>query len=220
MSGFDVSLSGVNTFLGNSSGRDKLGKLVHYGARGVAGIAADYKDSLPKGSEGQVFAENVHAKARSLFVRIMNARRTTRWLSSTGILLALQKPCPWDNRPAWLVAQYGMVWWQLTDHIRWLQQIKWLPGDEARTKRIGFTGFFISAIVSFLYHLKQFLTVEETEKKKKARKLQIVKHFVTVLAAGHISEIAMSHEAICGFGGAIAASIDIYEMFPRKEKEK
>jgi len=115
----------------------------------------------------------------------------------------------------------GMVWWQLSDHIRWLQQIKWISGDQAQTKRIGFSGFFVSAIVSFLYNLRSLLnSKDESEDKKHKIRLQVVKHFVTVLAAGHISEIAMTHEAVCGFGGAIAASIDIYNMFPRKKIEK
>ena len=155
MDPFDTSLKGLHAFLGTSLGRDKLGKLVHYSARGVAGVAADLKEAYPKGSREQELAQLVHERSRALFVRIMNSRRTLRWLSSTSVLLALSKPCPWDNQLAFYVAQLGMMWWHLTDHIRWLQQIKWLPGDQARSKRIGFSGFLVSAIVSFAYHFRK-----------------------------------------------------------------
>ena len=57
---------------------------------------------------------------------------------------------------------------------------------------------------------------DKTEQQKNATRRQVVKHFVTVLACLHISEVQLLHESICGFSGAIAAAIDIYNIYPRK----
>lgn len=56
---------------------------------------------------------------------------------------------------------------------------------------------------------------DKSEKQKNATRRQVVKHFVTILACLHISEVQLLHEAICGFCGAIAAAIDIYNIYPR-----
>ena len=219
MADFDISLVGVQKLLGSSTGRDKVGKLVHYSARGFAGIFADLKEGYAKGTPEHEFVAWCHDKARALFVRIMQARRTTRWFAEIGIFLSLFKPAPWKDAPQmFYVAQTGMLWWHILDHYRWLQQIKWLEGDQAVTKRVSFAGFVIAAFISFFYFLNKLIKTpaEETSEKKAATRRQVVKHFVTVLATLHISELLTTHEAICGFGGAIAAAIDIYNLFPKK----
>ncbi|GBG25383.1 Hypothetical Protein FCC1311_016012 [Hondaea fermentalgiana] len=230
---FDLSLAGANKFLATSVGRDKVGKFVHYGARAVAGLAAQSMENLPKDSPEYAKVALVHQRARSLFVRIMDSRRTNRWLSSLGIILALRKAkYPWreDATAAYVVAQLGMIWWHVGDHIRWLQQIGWVPGDQARSKRISFTGFVVSAVLNVAYLLseiqlegKQVSAKEDEEAVKKQkfhRRLNLVKHLVTVVSTLHISELFMSSEPICGACGALASAIDIYLTFPRLAEKK
>mmetsp|Transcript_9436 Transcript_9436/g.26749 ORF Transcript_9436/g.26749 Transcript_9436/m.26749 type:complete len:234 (+) Transcript_9436:53-754(+) len=221
-SSFDLSLTGLNAFLATSVGRDKIGKFVHYGARGIAGLAADAMAAAPKGSPQFLRAQWVHDKARSLFVRIMDSRRTVRWLTSLSVIIALRKDVyPWKNRNAFIVAQVSFMFWQLVDHVRWLQQINWLPGDQARSKRISFTGFVISSLVSLWYfsgELRDEVAKGEnsTPSKLHTLRLTVTKHFLTLISTLHISEIYLSHEFICGACGAIASGIDIYQTFPRK----
>mmetsp|Transcript_10336 Transcript_10336/g.20343 ORF Transcript_10336/g.20343 Transcript_10336/m.20343 type:complete len:234 (+) Transcript_10336:187-888(+) len=225
---FDLSLVGWNKFLATSSGRDKLGKFVHYGARGIAGYAAQLMLKYPKGSAEYAKAAFIQEKARALFVRLMDSRRTNRWLSSIPIIIALRSgKCPWreDASVAYIVAQLGMVWWHVIDHIRWLQQIGWVSGDQNNSKRISFRGFVLSSLINTWYVLTEIqreLTPggdgkedKKAEKEKFMRRLNLVKHLATVISTLHVSELFLSSEPICGACGALASVIDIYQMFPR-----
>lgn len=216
----DLSLVGVNKFLATVSGRDKLGKAVHYSARCVAGMATEAMEAAEKGSPAHAQAEYVRVQARGLFVRLMNARRTNRWLASIPIIVALSKDrYPWRSDGAFVVAQLGMVFWHVGDHVRWLQEIGWLAGETARTKRIAFSGFVVSSVVSFAYFLTELGREAKQDKvdEDKARRLRlnIVKHFLTIISTLHISELFMTSEPICGAAGAVASLIDLYTLYPR-----
>jgi len=215
---FETSLAALNNYLGTSAGRDRIGKFVHYGSRGIAGVADDVVKSTEKGTSLHENALFVHQKSRSLFVRLMDARRTMRWLSSISIILTLKSgKFPWKNKSAFIASQLGMIFWQIGDHIRWLQQIGWLQGDQLRSKRISFTGFVLSSLINTMHFLSEFIASkdETDEEKKKVIKLNLIKNAVTLISTLHISELFLSHEGICGACGAIASSIDIYLTFPR-----
>ena len=194
-----VLLRKVHNFLGTSLGRDKVAKVVHYGSRGVAAVFADLGMK-----EGET-------KFRALYRPIMEARRAHRWLTSTGVILKLYADkCPWgeERRGLFVTSSVLMICWHLVDHIRWLQKATWLPGDEARSRRISFTFFMLASAVALYHHL----TDKEYQDKLKNR-LQIVKNACTVAATAHIGEAFMTHEAVGGFGGMIAALIDIYNLW-------
>ena len=56
------------------------------------------------------------------------------------------------------------------------------------------------------------LKSDAAENKTKRQLLKQVLTFVSVL---HISEIFKTHEIVCGSFGAVAALIDVYELYPR-----
>ena len=167
---------------------------------------------------------------RALFVRIMNARRTTRWLSGIPFFLALRAlatdgTCPWKNKAAFLVSQGGMLWWTTLDHYRWLQEIGWVSGDSKETKRFSFKGFVAASLASSLYfgnelHAEYAKKEDKDEKKLFSLRLNFVKHLLTLVSTLHISELYLSSEHVCGFFGMIASMIDIYTLYPRLPTNK
>lgn len=132
--------------------------------------------------------------------------------------------CPWDDRQSFVVAQLSLLWWQIWDHYRWLQEISWASGDPKQTKRIAFYGFVLSSSVSSLYYLKRLaqpteeLATNETKRNKEYR--QTLKHLVTVVSTLHISELYMAGEMATGACGAVASAVDIYEGFPKKNAKQ
>jgi len=223
---FDATVDGLSRFLGSTGGRDKLGKFVHYGARGLAGFAADKLAVMAKNDPSREFWENFHSRMRSLFVRIMDSRRTVRWLSSLPLVITLRDgKNPWsaEEYNLYKLASLGMLWWHGGDHIRWLQQIGWLPGDQAHSKRISFAGFVLASLINTAHYLSEVRHEskhgigKEADDKRKRNRLDLIKHFVTLTSTLHISELVLSSEWLCGLCGAIASGIDIYQLFPRKK---
>lgn len=198
----------VHKFLGTSMGRDKVAKTVHYGSRGLAGVCAIF---------GHEF---LRLKFRSLFVTVMEARRCNRWLTSTGVLLALRKPeCPWgeENRVWFVASQISMMMWHLVDHVRWLQKASWLPGDEARSRRLSFLFFGLGSALACTNTIRKLVRAKDTTTDEVAKtRLECVKHAATVVACAHISDLFKTHETICGFSGMVASMVDIYHLFPRR----
>eukprot|EP00924_Labyrinthula_sp_SR-Ha-C_P005432 maker-scaffold_1-augustus-gene-31.50-mRNA-1 protein AED:0.04 eAED:0.04 QI:0/0/0/1/1/1/2/0/608 len=215
-------IENINKLLANSTGRDKVGKVVHYTARGMAGVVNEVRDMYAKDSPDYAFYDYQAQSLRSLFVRIMEARRTTRWLTSLKTYTVLKGKCTWSSPAAFYLAQGGMLWWQIFDHLRWLQEIGWVNGDSKAMKRFSFKGFVLSAFVSTQYFLFKYLKERKDDsvdyKQLKATKLQLLKNMLNLIATLHISELKISHEAICGFAGAISALIDLYNIYPKKEK--
>jgi hypothetical protein len=227
---FDVSLAGWNAYLGTHAGRDKIGKFVHYLARGITGAYAERLKALSKGSPEHASAQYYHDKFRALFVRVMDSRRTVRWFSSLGILITLRKgpeAWPWKHKPAFLISQLAMLFWHYVDHYRWLQTIGWLQGDQLQSKRVSFTGFSIAAAVQTLYYGSELIEHVEEEangaaadaNKRAAKaldiKLNLAKSALTLVSVLHVSELWLTHEFVCGMTGAAASVIDIYQTFPR-----
>ena len=232
---FDLSIQALHTFFNKHGSRDKFGKVVHYGARGWADFCGRLAKMLPATSSGAILLLFLQTKLTALFKRVMGARRTVRWLSGTGLLLPIlehgKKP-----QPLPLQAARGLLFsWTVTDHIRWLQQIEWLPGDQARTKRIGFSFAALSWFVSFCWNVKKLLqqrdrseNAMESEQKSTGNNnvclspedaatwRQIIKFGLMTISACHISEVYTTSNFICGTFGSMCAAIDVYTLWPRK----
>lgn len=55
-----------------------------------------------------------------------------------------------NRRPAFVASKSLFVAWQLLDHLRFFQVLKWAPGDVARTRRISFGCFTFSCLIEFV----------------------------------------------------------------------
>lgn len=224
----DVSLQGAHTFLSAHASRDQVGKFVNYGARAVVGALADSLAKLPKDDKlARAALEERLQWWKRLMTSVGDARRTVRWFSSLGIVLALKKlaetgACPWTNKLAFAASQLALLWWHAGDHWRWLVMNKLVDGDAAfstRLKNVSFTGFVVASSIQTAYfgHKLADPTPAMLADKEKERETQrnLAKAVLTLVATLHISEIYQTHEVVCGLAGAATSAIVIYETFPR-----
>ena len=70
-----------------------------------------------------------HGHWRRMFVHTMEARRTFRFFASSGPIVSMRKAvCPWGEkwRAAFVASKALFVAWQLLDHIRFFQVLKYV----------------------------------------------------------------------------------------------
>lgn len=227
----DLSVRAVHTFFNQHGSRDKFGKTVHYGARGWADFCGRLAAALPASSGAVGLLLWLQAKLNVLFKRVMSARRTVRWLSGTGLLLPLldhekkPQPLPLQSARALLFS------WTVLDHVRWLQQIGWLYGDQARTKRVGFSLATLSWFISFCWNVKKLAASKQqlqphqeakaeagageenkkTEKKKKKKENK--KTFVGGGVPSMSAEDAATWRNIIKFGLMTISACHISELY-------
>ena len=201
----------------------------------------DHIAALPKD------ADKLHRKSleewRDWFKRLMtavgDARRTVRWFSSLGIVIALKKlaetgACAWaDNKLAFAASQLALLWWHAGDHYRWLVMNKLvhstMPQAELsalslRLKNVSFTGFVIASAIQSVYFAQKLINpppalLADKDKEHETQR-SLIKSVLTLVATLHISELYMTHEVVCGLAGAATSAIVIYETFPRQQKKK
>ena len=222
----EFSFENVHTFLNTHSKRDKLGKVVHYGSRGMGGLCGTLLNFCNQESMFAMFLLTAQSKFKNVFVRVMNARRTVRWLSGTGLALGIMR-----NQVSLRVKAIKalLLTWILSDHYRWLQQLTILPGDQALTRNYGFSFACFSWALATYHHTavlmasqpKENETKDETAQrvaKDNKTKRQILRNALGTVSAAHISTLWVSSEAICGFFGSFVAAIDMYDLVPRLQK--
>jgi hypothetical protein len=221
---FDLSINGVHAFLSTHTGRDQVGKVVNYGTRGAIGVLNELLLRLAKDDARRASLAEAVAMLKKVMVAVGDARRTVRWFSGLGILIALRKlynegTCPWSNKWAFASAQLSLLWWHVWDHYRWCVMTGLVQGDSTRIKNVSFTGFVISSFISTVYFATRLVTpppmLLEDPVKEQEHQRALAKHALTLVSTLHISELAMSHEAICGAAGAATAAITIWETFPK-----
>jgi len=226
MAAADISMAGVHGFLSTHQGRDAVGQFVDFSARAVTGFLAEIIPRLDASYDKARWQEAA-TNAKKLMMEVGGARRTVRWLSSLGIVLALRKlysegACPWYRaRWAFATAQLSLLVYHVCDHWRWLVATGLVAGDVTRIKNVSFTGQALAAAVSALYFAHTLVTpppmLLENPEKEAENQRGLAKNALTLVCALHLGELATSHEAVVGVAGAGAALITIYETFPTKK---
>ena len=197
--------------LNKSAGRDKIGKFFHFLARFLSGY---YESKAIDGSKNYELNILLSKKFKLLWLRIMESRRTVRWLGFLGLVSSIKKDKigtgSWKGRyNLHLTTSLLMICWYLVDHIKWLQQIEWLSGDQRLSKRVSF-GFF--SVASFLSGI-HFTTRDGIS-------LDSTKHWLNFIVNLHISELYSTGNITCGLCGTLSSIIDIYKLWPKKKKEE
>ena len=231
-----------HAFLAKPGARDKLGRFIQYGTRIARGVINEYIKGSAPGDHAALRAFLV--KNQSLMFWLMHSRRTFRWFKSTAALLALRRvllrgrPCPWGEgreRHMFVASRLLLVAWHLGDHYRWLQLIKWLPGGNpgmARMRRFSFSCFSVAQFLTFLHHLKGAFpktfhhgdggagaaAAVDDAKVQKARRA-CLKAALCTLTFCHVSELAKSHDVVCGVAAMITSWMDMCDLWP-SEAEK
>lgn len=158
------TLQNVNKFLvGPFAHRDKLGRLVQYGARGMRGVFTVLSNRFDSAAVVHKALRYLHQKCHLLFLMTARSRRTYRWLASTTVLLALRrillegKKCPFGDttvdRNVFVGKSVLLLLWHFFDHARWLQTINFLPGSQIFTRRVSFGCFALSNFLVFAHTL-------------------------------------------------------------------
>jgi hypothetical protein len=226
---FDLSLQGLHTFMSTHSGRDQFGNFVQFFSQTLTAILADQSAKLSKDDAGKIQIKYYRLFFKRIMVAVGDARRTVRWLASLGLILALKKlsesnVCPWPNNPkAFVVAQLSMLMWHFGDNYRWLIMNQLVTGDQNMWKRISFSGFALSSLVGSVYYANEIYNPNKgmlvDVQKEKATQRNLLKSALQLVSSLHTSELFITHDAIAGGCGAVAAGIVIWETFPKKSKE-
>lgn len=156
----DLSLPGIHAFLSTHTGRDQVGNFVGYFTQLLAAVLEWLQKSASWKKDASV--ESLKTKLKKISVVVGDARRTVRWFSSLGILIALRDlynngKCAWTNKWAFAAANLGLLWWHVFDHYRWLVMNQIVTGDSKRLKNVSFTGFVVSSAVSLVYFLNKLI---------------------------------------------------------------
>jgi hypothetical protein len=102
----DLTPEAVVKLLGSYGGRDKAFKLVHYICRTTSGGLVELLNRMPKNDPKRAALQTRQKLIHSVFVHIMESRRTFRWLASLPVLLGLYRgKSAWKNKNMFIVAQ-------------------------------------------------------------------------------------------------------------------
>eukprot|EP00729_Bicosta_minor_P010383 gene10383-21642_t len=199
-----MDVATLNVVVAKAAGRDKFWRGVQYGSRMMFGYFALLIDKAEAaGDTAAVTLLKVrHGHWRRMFVHTMEARRTFRFFASSGPITTMQKAvCPWGEewRPAFVASKSLFVAWQLLDHLRFFQVLKWAPGDVARTRRISFGCFTFSCLIEFVNKLKR----------------QSFRAALMTITYAHVSELYPNHDTICGAAGLVTSIMDVKDLWPK-----
>jgi hypothetical protein len=215
---FNFSLDGLNKFLSSFGNKDKLARIMGYGARAMKGICTSAL--APSVFWAPKFAE--------MQTKMSEARSSFRFLLSVPFVVKLVGECPWGNgaglhRMLFAVHQLGSISWHLLDHVRWFQSLKFARGDPKRMTRIAYGLFAIGQLAGSLHH---YLTLSEPGDDDKCRKPRLAarkglyKTLLNAIAYAHISQLVVSHDIVCGSSAVITSCMDVYDGYPRQEQKK
>ena len=151
------------------------------------------------------------------------------------------------DRKLFVVSRLLLVAWHLGDHTRWLTLIKWLPGGNPRMaslRRFSFGCFSIAQFLTTVHHLPRAFpgvfhhggggggdgvpvswggggrkSVDtDPEAVRKARRA-CLKAALCTLTFCHVSELAKSHDVVCGVAAMVTSWMDMMDLWP-SEAEK
>jgi len=170
----------------------------------------------------------IREKNWSLFLGLMNARRTFRWLGSLPHIVALSSgKCPWGTSPLdrFLLVTYRclMVAFPIVDHYRFFVMVKWITRHtQAQIRRVAFRLLCMAHIVKAIamYRCRARLAKSgQDEGKRDAYRWQFIKASLEILCIAHVSEFpflkAFSNEILCGASGSASCVMSLYEALPR-----
>jgi hypothetical protein len=213
----DFSLGGLNKFLNSFGNKDKVARIMGYGARMMGGVFAD---AFPSPIWAPKFA--------NMKIKMSEARSSYRFMLSVPFLVKLTGDCPWGRDASihhglFAVHQLGSIIWHLLDHVRWLQSLKFVRGDAKRMTKIAYGFFMIGQLagsVHFYLALASPSSEDSSPKKTAAARKGLYKTLLNAIAYAHISQMVVSHDIICGANAVITSSMDVYDGYPRKEHAK
>ena len=237
----ELSLPATAQFLAKYGGKDKMIRIVQYGARALRSLLVGDANKWS------------YDKVQKLMVATMEGRRTFRWfsfvpfLSQLRVLLDNSTDSTMSQFEWWLlvISKVSMILWNIFDHVRWLQQITWAPtnttllGDASRSRRVAFSFFAIANVATFALNLPrwvgdsavtravdQAVTLstpgadctddDQVRNKKLAARRACFKAWLMVLQCLHISEWLECGDLVCGGAGVVTSVMDCVDLWPKR----
>lgn len=127
----DELLVPLKALINSAAARDKLARLLQYALLVPIGLLAEMN---PNNARRQISAHCARLREA-----LSDARRTFRWFQGVTPLLALRPSAlihSESRADLWCLSvssQLGMLAYTMLDHCRWLQQLKLISGDKARS---------------------------------------------------------------------------------------
>jgi hypothetical protein len=216
----DVSLIGLNKFLTSFANKDTLAFSFQEFSRLSKGI---FLDLIPSPIWAQLFAGSQ--------TQMTNARSTFRWLLSVPCMVKLVQTCPWGQHGSvdhvlFVISQMGTILWHLFDHYKWLQQLRFLRGDPARSTCISFSCFSVGQFVAAMHYFPlSFYKPRATDSPEESTKKHIAcwaarnglyRSSLYAIAFAHIGNLMVSNDIVCGAFIVVVTSMNMYDAYPRK----
>ena len=207
--------------LTKSEFKDKIGRLVQYGCRGMTGLISDL------GLDAKETVDQLKLMQGSM----ADARRAGRFFKeltvAPTILKELDEPDP-INRACTVVSKVSLVFFFLIDHVAQLQKWKILsseirkPADTVKLALKLFTLAHAANLVLQLKRLKEEMDLEGTPKYNQSKRdvaaLNATKAALLVFQGLHVSGLVESKDSLVGFAGVATSLLELQALWPAKPK--
>merc|ERR1712216_623014 len=173
---------------------------VQFGARMVMGMYVGSTEEADK---------EILEKATALQNVLMNSRHTLRWMKFLNFIEPLKNA----KEISFLVlSKICMFLFFVFDAIRWLQKIKFVPGDAGFKEwhPLNGNGKFSISWIAFgsmfgaLHHLQQHMSEADQNKRAACRK-NAFKGALMAFQGLHLSQLYVSNNKYCGLAGVISS---------------
>eukprot|EP00397_Hematodinium_sp_SG-2012_P050696 GEMP01059055.1.p1 GENE.GEMP01059055.1~~GEMP01059055.1.p1 ORF type:complete len:225 (+),score=31.65 GEMP01059055.1:120-794(+) len=212
-------------FLDKTQGRDKLGRMVQYFFRFLAGMCGILAQrDLSADAISSIL--DVQIKFRSVQGMISDARRTNRWLKQIPIVLKLPpmvrecleaKPWDWVN----ILSKAVLSTFHTLDHVAWLRKVKVIPGDAKATMRYNQRFLLAANALQAIYqaglYYKHSEDPDDERRKKKLRTIWMdsFRCLLMCVQSAHNGAIYETKEWICALSGVVTSAYDANKVWPR-----
>lgn len=218
----DLIMDNLNVFnsaMGKAEFKEKLGRVLQYGARMVSGVLAD-ADKLSPSKDRQDLIGKINAFQSTLG----DARRTFRFFKELSIAPTIPKDlleADPVNLGLTVCSKLSLLAFFMADHYLWLQKAKIVKsGKAADTLKTAMKFFLVTHTLNFalqMKKLKEMLAAVGTPKYSDAKKNQLiqqcVKSLLLMVQAAHISGVFESSNTLVGLAGVISSGMDCKQMW-------
>jgi hypothetical protein len=212
------SLENFNASQGKSEFKDKFGRMVQYGCRGVIGLLADL------GVANKELVEQLKAVQTTLG----EARRAGRFFKELSVGPTIAKDLDEPdvlNKAFSLGSKVALIVFFLVDHYALLQKWKFVGkgGQTSDSVKLAMKFFTLAHAFNLAIQLKKLreeLDNEGTPKynkvKREAAASAALKAALLVFQGLHISGLVETKDSLVGFAGVITSYMDLQALWPTK----
>mmetsp|Transcript_101097 Transcript_101097/g.184512 ORF Transcript_101097/g.184512 Transcript_101097/m.184512 type:complete len:294 (+) Transcript_101097:68-949(+) len=209
----------LTTLFRSYDGRDRIARFFQYTARFAHGCT--------QGSAHPVL-RLLHRFAARLLTSLGSSRRTFRWGKEVPALVYLES-CLRDphedlvHHSLEISQTLSLLLFLFTDHISWLQQIRFGLRGGARTIQLSFKFLTVSCILSMSLAIKKLSSLPEAGaskqdemslQKRREYLFSILRNCLMAVQAAHNSSLLITHNIVVGLLGMVTSVMDVAQIWP------